>query len=60
MAALTQDSVWHVLPMDLPQAASLSNLHHSRNTTPCLLSLQGHTKFTHACINSYDQITDKM
>lgn len=40
---LTQGSIWHVLPKGLPQAASLLIHHHSKNTTPCLLPLQGHT-----------------
>lgn len=54
---LTQGSTWHVLPKGLHQAASFSNLHHSGNTTPCLLSLQGHTQlFKLTWIHSYDQI----
>lgn len=39
MVVLTQGSFWHVLPKGLPQAASLSNLHHSGNIPPCLQSL---------------------
>jgi len=44
MVVLTQGNVWHVLPKGLLQAASLSGLHHSRSTTPCLLqALEEHT-----------------
>lgn len=56
---LTQGSVWHVLPKGLPQVASPSNLHHSRNTTPCLLPLQGHTQFIHLFAFKTGQILKK-